>query len=171
MLFRSRVDFDLRTLACEHVGMSREYAPTELKRKLRTAFDELEKSGFLEPLNDGERYICEEKGRWRVLFVRGAKRRAEEEAARETNTVEALYQELLARGVHHQVARDIVEHHETDRIRAKIEVFEWLLAHSQENVLRNPAGYLVASIRDDYSTPDEYTPKLKKVRKIGRAHV
>lgn len=162
---RERVDFDLRTLACEHVGMSREYAPTELKRKLRSAFDELEKSGFLEPLNDAERYICEEKGRWRVLFVRGAKRRAEEEAARESNTVEALYQELLTRGVHHQVARDIVERHETDRIRAKIEVYDWLLAHSQENVLRNPAGYLVASIRDDYSDPDEYAPKLKKVRK------
>lgn len=100
-----------------------------------------------------------------MLFVRGAKRRAEEEAARESNTTEALYQELLTRGVHHQVARDIVERHETDRIRAKIEVYDWLLANSQENVLRNPAGYLVASIRDDYSDPDEYAPRLKKVRK------
>ncbi|MFM7132468.1 MAG: replication initiator protein A [bacterium] len=160
-----RVDFDLRTLACEHVGMSREYAPTELKRKLRTAFDELEKSGFLEPLNDNERYISQEKGRWRVLFVRGSKRRAEEEEARELNTAEALYEELLKRGVHHQVARDIVERHATNRIRAKIEVFDWLITNEQEMVLHNPAGYLVASIRDDYMQPDEYVPKMKKAGK------
>ena len=160
-----RVDFDLRTLACEHVGMSREYAPTELKRKLRTAFDELEKSGFLEPLNDNERYISQEKGRWRVLFVRGPKRRAEEDAARELNTADALYEELLKRGVHHQVARDIVERHETDRIRAKIEVFDWLMTNEQEMVLHNPAGYLVASIRDDYNLPDDYVPKMKKAVK------
>ena len=145
--------------------MSREYAPTELKRKLRTAFDELEKSGFLEPLNDNERYISQEKGRWRVLFVRGPKRRAEEDAARELNTADALYEELLKRGVHHQVARDIVERHETDRIRAKIEVFDWLMTNEQEMVLHNPAGYLVASIRDDYNLPDDYVPKMKKAVK------
>src|SRR6201999_1299601 len=34
---RARLDFDLRTLACEHIGMSRSYAPTELKRRLQTA--------------------------------------------------------------------------------------------------------------------------------------
>lgn len=65
---RERVDFDLRILACEHVGMSREYAPTELKRRLRPALDELEKNGFLEPLHDNERYVNVEKGRWQNSF-------------------------------------------------------------------------------------------------------
>ena len=47
---RDRLDFDLRTLACEHIGMSRSYAPTELKRRLKPALEELEQLGFLEPL-------------------------------------------------------------------------------------------------------------------------
>ena len=48
---RTRLDFDLRTLACEHIGMSRSYAPTELKRRLKPALEELEQHGFLEPLS------------------------------------------------------------------------------------------------------------------------
>ena len=53
---RVRLDFDLRTLACEHIGMSRSYAPTELKRRLKPALEELEQLGFLEPLDPEERY-------------------------------------------------------------------------------------------------------------------
>src|ERR1700682_4294132 len=52
---RERLDFDLRTLACEHIGLSRSYAPTELKRRLRPALEEREELGFLEPLTPEER--------------------------------------------------------------------------------------------------------------------
>lgn len=166
---RERVDFDLRVLACEHVGMSREYAPTELKRRLRPALEELEKSGFLEPLNENEKYVNVEKGKWRILFVRGPRRRAEEESARALNTPEALQQELVDRQVHHQVAKDLIAKHPLDRIRAKIEVFDWLKQHSEQRVLRNPAGYLVASIRDDYAPPEDFVPKLKRARRKKQA--
>lgn len=162
---RERVDFDLRVLACEHVGMSREYAPTELKRRLRPALEELEKSGFLEPLSENEKYVNVEKGKWRILFVRGPRRRAEEESAKPLNTAEALQKELVERQVHYQVARDLVAKHPLDRIRAKIEVFDWLKEHSEQRVQRNPAGYLVASIRDDYDPPDDFVPKLKRPRR------
>src|SRR5918997_3026505 len=54
---RDRLDFDLRTLACEHIGLSRSYKPTELKRKLRPALEGLEQLGFLEPLAEEERYL------------------------------------------------------------------------------------------------------------------
>ena len=50
---RDRLDFDLKTLACEHIGMSRSYKPTELKRRLRPALEELETLGFLEPSAGG----------------------------------------------------------------------------------------------------------------------
>ena len=36
--------------------MSRSYAPTELKRRLKPALEELEQLGFLEPLDPEERY-------------------------------------------------------------------------------------------------------------------
>ena len=59
---RDRLDFDLKTLACEHIGMSRSYKPTELKRRLRPALEELEALGFLEPLPESERYAWQGRG-------------------------------------------------------------------------------------------------------------
>ena len=71
---RSRLDFDLRTLACEHIGLSRSYAPTELKRRLKPALEEMEQLGFLEPLGPEERYSYVKRGCWRIIFIRGAMR-------------------------------------------------------------------------------------------------
>src|SRR3954470_7113564 len=68
---RSRLDFDLRVLACEHIGMSRSYAPTELKRKLKPALEELERLGVLEPLNPDYRYSYVKRGTWRIILIRG----------------------------------------------------------------------------------------------------
>ena len=59
---RERVDFDLKSFACNHIGMSASYAPTELKRRLRPALDELEEKGFLEPLSTDERVFLPEQG-------------------------------------------------------------------------------------------------------------
>ena len=72
---RDRLDFDLRTLACEHIGMSRSYAPTELKRRLKPALEELEQLGFLEPLSPEERYSYVKRGTWRIILIRGRTRR------------------------------------------------------------------------------------------------
>ena len=71
--------------------------------------------------------------------------------------------------MHHQVAKDLIAKHPLDRIRAKIEVFDWLKQHSEQRVLRNPAGYLVASIRDDYAPPEDFVPKLKRARRKKQA--
>src|SRR4051794_34837816 len=74
---RTRLDFDLRTLACEHIGMSRSYAPTELKRRLKPALEELEQHGFLEVLSPEERYSYVKRGCWRIIFIRGRSVRSE----------------------------------------------------------------------------------------------
>ena len=42
--------------------MSRSYAPTELKRRLKPALEELEQLGFLEPLSPEERYSYVKRG-------------------------------------------------------------------------------------------------------------
>ena len=42
------------------------------------------------------------------------------------------------------------------RIRTKIEVFDWLIRNEDKRVGKNPAGYLVASIRSDYQAPGDY---------------
>src|SRR5258708_20028786 len=81
---RDRLDFDLKTLACEHIGMSRSYKPTELKRRLRPAIEELEGLGFLEPLPESERYVWQGKGSWRIILVRGPRGRDGTQAAEPT---------------------------------------------------------------------------------------
>ena len=155
---RSRLDFDLRSLACEHIGLSRSYAPTELKRRLKPALEELEQLGFLEPLGPEERYSYVKRGCWRIIFIRGGQATAEAQdpAAREEQRPGELIEALKARGVTARTAQELVEAHPAGRVRTKIEVFDWLLRNEDRRVGKNPAGYLVASIRSDYQAPVDY---------------
>ena len=110
---RSRLDFDLRSLACEHIGLSRSYAPTELKRRLKPALEELEQLGFLEPLGPEERYSYVKRGCWRIIFIRGSQATAEAQdpAAREEHRPGELIEALKARGVTARTAQELVEAH------------------------------------------------------------
>jgi hypothetical protein len=150
---RMRLDFDLRTLACEHIGMSRSYAPTELKRRLKPALEELEQHGFLEPLSPEERYSYVKRGCWRIIFIRGRAAQAEPSPPEQTSE---LVEALKVRGVGAKTAAELVEVHPASRIQTKIEVFDWLLRNEDKRVGKNPAGYLVASIRADYQAPGDF---------------
>jgi hypothetical protein len=155
---RTRLDFDLRTLACEHIGSSRSYTPTELKRRLKPALEELEHLGFLEPLGPEERYSYVKRGCWRIIFIRGRCATAEtpDTAAGQEQPPSELIAALRARGVTGRTAQELVEAHPPGRIRTKLEVFDWLLRNEDRRVGKNPAGYLVASIRSDYQAPGDY---------------
>jgi len=148
-----RLDFDLKTFACEHIGMSRVYKPTELKRRLKPALEELESLGFLEPLPPEERYSWQARGQWRILFIRGAQGRDADAAEGPPVERSALVAQLTERGVTAKVAAELVDSHALIRVRAKIEVFDWLVRNEDRRVGKNPAGYLVASIRSDYQAP------------------
>jgi hypothetical protein len=156
---RSRLDFDLRTLACEHIGMSRSYAPTELKRRLKPALEELEQLGFLEPLDPEERYSWVSRGCWRIILIRGQSAQADDPPA--PSETSALADALIARGVTAKVAAELVATHPAARLRTKLEVFDWLVKNEDKRVGKNAAGYLVASIRSDYKAPDEYANVAK----------
>ncbi|MEO6811424.1 MAG: replication initiator protein A [Isosphaeraceae bacterium] len=156
---RERLDFDLRTLACEHIGMSRSYKPTELKRRLRPALEELELLGFIEPLSDQDRYCWRARGQWRILFIRGARGWGDEaEVPTPEDQPDLLVEALTARGVTPGAAADLIKAHPSARVRTKIEVFDWLVKNEDKRVGKNPAGYLVASIRADYQVPDDFQP-------------
>ena len=155
---RERLDFDLKTLACEHIGMSRSYAPTELKRRLKPALEELEQLGFLEPLSLEERYSWVAKGSWRILLIR-----AQSQSSSEVQPPERvlLLEVLVARGVSSRVATDLIAEHPPGRIRTKVEVFDWLVKNQDKRVGKNPSGFLVASIKADYGTPEDFAPAAK----------
>ena len=156
---RARLDFDLRTLACEHIGMSRSYAPTELKRRLKPALEELEQLGFLEPLDPEERYSWVSRGCWRIILIRSQS--AEPDVPVPPTEKSALVDALIARGVTSKVAAELVAGHPAGRLRTKLEVFDWLVKNEDKRVGKNPAGYLVASIRSDYQAPDEFANVAK----------
>ena len=163
---RNKIDFDLRTLACEHIGLSRSYAPTELKRRLKPALEELEQLGFLEPLSADERYSWVAKGCWRIIFIRG--RSAQAEPVQPTATRD-LIDSLVARGITAKTAAELVEAHTLTRIETKLEVFDWLVKNEDKRVGKNPAGYLVASIRSDYQAPEDYEEAAAKAKKSKSA--
>jgi hypothetical protein len=150
---RERLDFDLRTLACEHIGLSRSYAPTELKRRLKPALEELEGLGFLEPLSPEERYSYIARGQWRIILIRA---RAARGGPAPAEDVSALVEALTTRGVTAKAAAELVGSHPAGRIQTKLEVFDWLVRNQDKRVGKNPAGYLVASIRADYQAPGDF---------------
>jgi Replication initiator protein A len=168
---RSRLDFDLRSLACEHIGLSRSYAPTELKRRLKPALEEMEQLGFLEPLSVEERYSYVKRGCWRIILIRGrcAGDRTEDSTAQEQQSKQVV-EALKTRGVTSKVAQELVEAHPAGRILTKIEVFDWLLHNEDKRVGKNPAGYLVASIRSDYQVPGDYRNTAGQARSASTAN-
>jgi hypothetical protein len=163
---RSRLEFDLRTLACEHIGLSRTYAPTELKRRLRPALDELERIGFLEALPPEERYAFVSRGTWRIILIRGRRNGGPGDDPEPDDGLDGemvpddapseLAEVLRGRGVTAKAATDLVGAYPAARVRAKVEVFDWMVRNGDKRVGKNPAGYLVASIRSDYQDPPEF---------------
>jgi hypothetical protein len=78
-----------------------------------------------------------------------------------------LIEALKMRGVAGRTAQELVAAHPAGRIRAKLDVFDWLLRNEDRRVGKNPAGYLVASIRADYRTPSDYETQRAAVRSSG----
>jgi len=171
---RMRLDFDLRTLACEHIGLSRSYAPTELKRRLKPALEELEQLGFLEVLTPEERYSYVKRGTWRIILIRGRRggpAGGDDEGADDEPS--ELVEALRSRGVSAKAAQELVSEHPPARILTKLEVFDWLIRNEDKRVGKNPAGYLVASIRSDYQEPNDFksaseAEATKKAAQAGR---
>jgi hypothetical protein len=164
---RTRLDFDLRTFACEHIGLSRSYAPTELKRRLKPAIEEMEQLGFLEPLGADERYSYVKRGCWRIIFVRGHVNQDILTADDATDSPRAeTIRALKARGVTAKSAHELVDTHGSERVQTKIDVFDWLLKNDDRRVGKNPAGYLVASIRADYQAPVDYHAQAAQAKAL-----
>jgi hypothetical protein len=142
-----------------------------LKRRLKPALGELERLGFLEPLGPEERYSYVKRGCWRIIFIRGCCATAEvqDPAAHQGQQPSALIEALKVRGVTARTSQELVEAHPAGRIRTKLEVFDWLMRNEDRRVGKNPAGYLVASIRSDYQVPGDYQTQADEAKVRGEA--
>jgi hypothetical protein len=159
---RARWEFDLKEFAFEHVGLSRNYTPPKIKEKLQPALDELTAIGFLEPLAKEERYAKAGRGNWKIILIQ--KSAVLEQKPRKSELSE-LGKELITRGVSPSKVAELVEKHPAERIRVKLEVFDWMLATKDKRVTKSPAGYLVKSIEDDYTAPKGFETKADRAKR------
>jgi hypothetical protein len=53
-----------------------------------------------------------------------------------------------------------------ERIRAKVEVFDWLAERQDPRVRVNPAGYLVDSVRKDYAPPKGFESPAQRASRL-----
>jgi Replication initiator protein A len=160
--------FDLRALACEHVGMSRNYECWRLKQKLQPAIDELTAVGFLKPMSAEKRFKRAGRGQWTVSFAKNgsvqitgdaltAKAGAEDEPSE-------LERELIARGVAPKTARELIATVPEERIQIQIEQTDWLKKTGKRKI-SDLGGFLTQAIRDNYSRPPGFVSKAEKAER------
>jgi len=148
---KSRWEFDLRELACEHVGLSRGYDTAGLKRRLRPAIAELESVGYLKAVDPKMRFVRLGRGRWQIHFVKNTTRRNQPKHADALGRMKTL---LIDRGVNSATAARLAADHPAEEIQKHVQALDWLLANDKDRSLTNPAGFLVQSIRDGYAIPE-----------------
>jgi plasmid replication initiation protein len=167
---KSECAFDLRTLACEHVGISRNYETWRLKQKIQPAIDELTEIGYLKKMPASELFTKSGRNEWTVRFRKnrtaGNRRiesgpKAESATAEEPGAVESdkLVQELVRCGMVENSAQYLAKNYSEERIRRQIENLEF---ESSQGRIAKPGGWLYGAIKYDYGRSDEFVPKAER---------
>jgi hypothetical protein len=165
--FSRRLRFDLSHFAYEHIGLSRRYDVAQLRRRLDPAIRELEAEGVLEPMDTADRYQCLRRGAWEVAFVKRLPARRPSSSGGNGDTTDRLMQRGVTAAAATRLVREFPEH----SILGKIQVFDALVGRHDKRVSRNPAGYLVQSIRDDYQVPDRREHNCPRESAVARRRV
>ena len=156
--------FDVRTLACEHIGMTRNYETWRLKQKLRPAIDELTETGFLKELEPSKRFTKTGTGEWAVHFQRdGAARLPLAPIAEqvEGEGLGELARELIARGLAETSAVEFVSGYPAERIRRQLENLDFEIEREH---IENAGAWLAKAIRADFNPSTKFIPKAERER-------
>ena len=122
--------------------MSRSYeGGTQIARKLKPAITELEEAGFLLPLPEQERFI--KKGReWSIrLIQKTGPLPGLPDPSQDEQTPSEHIAELTKRGVTDTTAAELVKQHAAEKIQAKIEEFDWLVANWISELLKTRQAF------------------------------
>ena len=158
---RRECTFDLRELAHERVGMSRNYAPWKIKQELNHALEELEEVGLLEPMTAADRYSKTGRGAWNIRLVRKLPAPAEAQPAEPGAEPTGLERELVDRGVTRSVAADLVRDFPEDRIKTQIERVDWLRETKPKRV-KDLGAYLAEAVRKDFAAPAGFAGQAER---------
>lgn len=164
---RAEWKFEIRELCFEHIGLSRKYDVSNLKRKLKPALEELESKGFIDPVPPSERFRKTREGIWHVFFQK-ARPRAQQ-ALSGPGRASPLVMSLLERGVALEASEQLVSKYPPDLIAQQIESFDFLIARKDRKITRNPAGYLVSAIRAEYAKPADLSSGQDRQKRESEA--
>lgn len=157
--------FDLRQLAFDHVGLSRNYTAAKIKEKLKPALDELEGIGFIKSMTPAERYVSTGRGQWKVRLIHKPVAMA---TAKGKPEPVGLEHELVSRGMTASKAREVMRGFPEERIKAQVEQADFLRAKSPSKV-KDMGAYLVAAIRDDFAPPAGFESKADRAEREAAA--
>ena len=107
------------------------------------------------------------RGLWQIVLVQASRRRpsgprpAPPEVGRAVRTGGRAHR----RGVTPATAAELVRDYPAERIRQKLEVFDWLRREEGQAGHAEPAGYLVKSIQDDYAAPKGFETKADRAKR------
>lgn len=158
-------ELDLRDFACGHVGLSASYDIGQLKHKLQPAIAELERIGFILPAAVGERYEKLRPGVWRIKFQQKISACLIPSAVSQPLAINPLERELMTRGIGVVKAAELVSGYSAAVIEHQVAVYDWLRRHQSGRLSRNPAGYLVKAITDNYAAPPEFERQRGRVQR------
>ena len=161
---KSQLEFDLRQFATEHIGLSRRYDAHEIKRKLTPAIQELQAIGFLADSPVKATFRRTTPGKWQIVLRKTPKGPEKKPAKSRWES------ELTSRGISRSIARNLAEEFSPEYLAEKIGIHDTLVGNQDPQIRRNPAGFLAASIRDDYRTPtSNLRPSLPQIQRSSRA--
>ncbi len=174
------LSFELKNLAYEHIGLSRNSPVADLKRKLLTAIDELVEKQFLKPLPKEHRFRKERAGVWHVHFEKAdfvpvvpkpSPEAKPVESAGEADRTDAtvIVQKLVDAGVRFETAVELAGKYPADYIESKIQLTEHLTKTKSKKVSDNPPGFLITAIRTDIPLPRTFvTPEQKQAKEEAK---
>ena len=114
------------------------------------AVHELEQAGVLAPLALDARFRRWRRGSWEIVFLKLGRSRI---SGGPRSATDKLAAELIRRGVTASTAENLAREYAEDVIREKLHVYDQLICRRDARISRNPAGFLVQSIREDYEPP------------------
>jgi len=148
----SNFRMDLRRFAEEHIGVRRCYDLAQLKRRVRPAILELQKLGFL--FETGEWIVPVRRGSCDIVVFKGPAAFCKRRNKRKLDPQSRI---LVDRGVSRTMAIKLAREFSAEQIRDSVAAFDKLVQSCDRRISKNPPGFLVSAIRQQYTFP--MTPK------------
>jgi hypothetical protein len=145
----------LKKLAWEHLGLSRNYFPSDIKRKLKVAHDELIEASFLA----GVEYAAMKNGEEMAVYKFAPRAVREPKSAKPAELpapLSPLAQKLIEQGIHRKIAVELATSDPGECERQ--------LAFLPHRDCRDRAAALVSAIREGWSEPTGFTEAQQKAK-------